>query len=87
MAFFGRNDESSAELTTEKIKQETAQQIATADVSELVNNMTKSCFSLCFNLPGPQVTSTEQNCTKNCVKKFMQAWNTTSEVYVRRLQQ
>lgn len=89
MVFFGRKGETKTDQqsATDLIKQETAQQLATADVSELVNNMNKSCFNLCFDQPGAQVSNSERNCTQNCVKKFMQAWNTTSEVYVTRLKQ
>lgn len=87
MAFFGRKEATSEVSPTDLIKQETAQKLATADVTELVNNMTKSCFNLCFEQPGSQVSNVERNCTQNCVKKFMEAWNTTSEVYVNRLKQ
>lgn len=89
MAFFGRKDAKKSEMSpaAEQIKNQTAQEIATADVSELVNNMTKDCFHLCFDQLGSQVTTTESRCTENCVKKFMAAWNLTSQVYVSRLQQ
>lgn len=87
MAFFAKKEAAPpANAVAEEIKAKTATEIATADVSELVNNMTKSCYDLCFADPGDATTSTEKTCTKNCAQKFMAAWNTTSQEYVKRLQ-
>jgi len=86
MPFFGKKAQEPTSAVAEQIKSKTATEIATADVSELVNNMTKTCYDLCFTNPGASTSPAEAQCTKNCAQKFMAAWNVTSQEYVTRLQ-
>lgn len=47
--------------------------------------MTKQCFEICFSNPGSSVSSGENQCTKDCAKKYMAAWDIVSTNYVHRL--
>ncbi|PRT54902.1 Mitochondrial import inner membrane translocase subunit tim13 [Wickerhamiella sorbophila] len=90
MAFFGKDSEASSTQTQDvkqRVMQEAAQELAVADVTELINNMTKVCYDLCFPNPGPILTSADSKCTEQCSKKFMAAWNIISQTYASRLRQ
>lgn len=70
-----------------QIQEKISQELAIANATELVNKITENCFEKCILNPGSTLTSTEQTCTKQCMEKYMSAWNTVSRTYISRIQQ
>lgn len=91
MPFFGRKEPpalTAQETLVAKLKDQSAAEIAQADASELVKNLTTSCFDLCYgNNLGGAPTSGQEKCVRDCAQKFMSAWNLTSAVFLKRLEQ
>lgn len=77
---------SSSEIK-KQIQEKVSQELAIANATELVNKITENCFEKCILTPGSALSSTEQACTKQCMDKYMAAWNTVSRAYISRIQQ
>jgi import inner membrane translocase subunit TIM13 len=48
--------------------------------------LNEHCFERCVVKPGTSLSSGEEGCFKNCMEKYMGAWNTVSKQYVARIQ-
>ena len=48
--------------------------------------LNEHCFERCVPKPGTALSSGEEGCFKNCMEKYMSAWNTVSKQYVARIQ-
>ncbi|VVT57259.1 uncharacterized protein SAPINGB_P005615 [Magnusiomyces paraingens] len=80
------SSQSSTEIKRQ-IQEKIQQELAIANATELVNKITENCYTICVPKPGSSLSSTEQTCTKQCMEKYMQAWNTVSRAYISRIQQ
>lgn len=78
--------QSSADIK-KQIQTNISQELAIANATELVNKITENCFEKCIIKPGSVLSASEQTCTKQCMEKYMQAWNTVSRAYISRIQQ
>lgn len=91
MLFTSKNDKvvpvSDTDRLKQQLKERTEQELAVADVTELINNMTRNCFDLCFETPGESVTPAQKRCTDMCLQKYMASWDILSKVYVSRIQE
>ncbi len=50
-------------------------------------NINEKCFERCVPKPGSSLSSGEQTCMKQCMEKYMAAWNEVNSTYIRRIQQ
>lgn len=62
------------------------EEVAVANINELIHNMTHKCFKMCIQKPGSALNATEQKCASLCMDRFMDAWNLVSRAYLVRLQ-
>lgn len=70
-----------------QLESQIAQELAIANATELVNKITENCFDKCIPRPGPVITAPENECTRQCMEKYMYAWNLISKAYITRVQQ
>ncbi|XP_045463255.1 mitochondrial import inner membrane translocase subunit Tim13 [Harmonia axyridis] len=70
----------------DELMDQVKQQIAVANVQELLTKMTEKCFKKCINKPGTSLDSSEQKCVAMCMDRYMDSWNLVSEVYRQRIQ-
>uniref|UniRef100_U5EPX4 Mitochondrial import inner membrane translocase subunit n=1 Tax=Corethrella appendiculata TaxID=1370023 RepID=U5EPX4_9DIPT len=61
------------------------QQIAIANMQELITKMTEKCFIKCIQKPGKELDSSEQKCINMCMDRYMDSWNLVSRTYSQRL--
>ncbi|XP_074603826.1 mitochondrial import inner membrane translocase subunit Tim13 [Brevipalpus obovatus] len=66
----------------DKVKQE----IAIANVSELLKSMTDKCFRKCVTKPGISIDSSENKCLSFCTDRYIDTWNLVTRVYSNRIQ-
>ncbi|KAJ4304442.1 protein translocase subunit [Collariella sp. IMI 366227] len=59
----------------------------TTNARTLIENINEQCFERCVPKPGGSLTSGEENCMKQCMEKYMAAWNVVNASYIRRIQQ
>lgn len=69
----------------EQIKNQVAQEMATAYATGLVNALSENCFKQCIQVPGDSLSATEDKCVTDCSAKFMRAWNLVSKEYIARI--
>ncbi|KXX79454.1 Mitochondrial import inner membrane translocase subunit TIM13 [Madurella mycetomatis] len=50
-------------------------------------NINEKCFEKCIPKPGTSLSSGEQTCMKQCMEKYMAAWNQVNSTYIRRIQE
>ncbi|XP_017099489.2 mitochondrial import inner membrane translocase subunit Tim13 [Drosophila bipectinata] len=60
------------------------QEIVLANIQELLQKMTRRCFSDCVGVPGLELRSEERECLDNCMDRFMDAVQVVSRQYFRR---
>ncbi|KAL3285174.1 hypothetical protein HHI36_019293 [Cryptolaemus montrouzieri] len=70
----------------DELMDQVKQQIAVANVQELLTKMTEKCFKKCINKPGTSLDSSEQKCIAMCMDRYMDSWNLVSETYRLRIQ-
>ncbi|XP_033226673.1 mitochondrial import inner membrane translocase subunit Tim13-B isoform X1 [Belonocnema kinseyi] len=66
----------------EKVKQE----IAVANVQELLSKMANKCFRKCISKPGTSLESSEQKCVAMCMDRYMDTLSIVANTYRNRLQ-
>ncbi|GAB1320572.1 protein translocase subunit [Madurella fahalii] len=59
----------------------------TANARTLIENINEKCFEKCIPKPGASLSSGEQTCIKQCMEKYMAAWNQVNSTYIRRIQE
>ncbi|CCF57824.1 hypothetical protein KAFR_0D01770 [Kazachstania africana CBS 2517] len=67
----------------ESLKNQVQQELALANATELVNNITDNCFQKCLSNP---YSDPQPNCVDQCLNKYLKAWNTVSKTYIARIQ-
>ncbi|CAB4255762.1 similar to Saccharomyces cerevisiae YGR181W TIM13 Mitochondrial intermembrane space protein [Maudiozyma barnettii] len=93
-SFFGGNKSTTTDdnVTTatisndpasQRIKAQIQQELAVANATELVNNVSKNCFEKCLMAPYSQ---SNDPCIDQCLAKYMRSWNVISKTYVARIQ-
>ncbi|KAG4069940.1 hypothetical protein HA402_015164 [Bradysia odoriphaga] len=70
----------------DELMDQVKQQIAVANVQELLTKMTSKCFKKCVQKPGSVLDNSEQKCIAMCMDRFMDSWNLVSRTYGQRLQ-
>ncbi|CCH62497.1 hypothetical protein TBLA_0H02110 [Henningerozyma blattae CBS 6284] len=69
---------------SDQLKAQISEELAIVNATELVNKATENCFELCMNKP---YTDKNELCVDQCLKKYMQSWNSISKAYLDRIQQ
>ncbi|KAJ4984119.1 Tim10/DDP family zinc finger [Stagonosporopsis vannaccii] len=69
-----------------QIMRQVQQEAAMQNARMLVEKLNEHCFERCIPKPGTSLSSGEEGCFKNCMEKYMSAWNTVSKQYVARIQ-
>ncbi|SMN21168.1 similar to Saccharomyces cerevisiae YGR181W TIM13 Mitochondrial intermembrane space protein [Maudiozyma saulgeensis] len=69
--------------TSQRVKAQIQQELAVANATELVNNVSKNCFEKCLMAPYSQPNDP---CIDQCLAKYMRSWNVISKTYVARIQ-
>jgi len=69
-----------------QIMRQVQQEAAMQNARMLVEKLNEHCFERCVVKPGTSLSSGEEGCFKNCMEKYMSAWNTVSKQYVARIQ-
>lgn len=59
---------------------------AQGDSKLSVQNVNEHCFEACIPKPGSTMSKGEQTCLKQCMEKYMAAWNVVSKQYISRIQ-
>ncbi|RMZ75647.1 hypothetical protein DV738_g5371, partial [Chaetothyriales sp. CBS 135597] len=52
----------------------------------LISKVNENCFEKCVPAPGSSLSGKEQACLSSCLEKYVEAWNTVSKTYLRRIQ-
>merc|ERR1712241_1404720 len=71
----------------EEVMQTVQQQVALANMQELLVKVTDKCFKKCITSPGSSMGSSDQKCVAMCMDRYMDSFNLVSKAYTRRLQQ
>jgi len=71
----------------EEIMQTVQQQVALANMQELLQKVTDKCFKKCITSPGSSMGSSDQKCVAMCMDRYMDSFNLVSRAYTKRLQQ
>ncbi|SCV99596.1 LAFE_0A06678g1_1 [Lachancea fermentati] len=80
----GTTSNPAASKVKEQLKVQIAQELAVANVTELVNKITENCFEKCLTSP---YANAQEGCVDQCLAKYMRSWNVISKAYVARIQQ
>lgn len=70
----------------DELMEQVKQQIAIANIQELVTKMTEKCFRKCISTPGKSLDSSEQKCVAMCMDRYMDTWNVVSRAYTARIE-
>jgi len=70
----------------EEIMQTVQQQVALANMQELLSKVTDKCFKKCISSPGSSMGSSDQKCVALCMDRYMDSFNIVSRAYTQRLQ-
>ncbi|XP_003739750.1 mitochondrial import inner membrane translocase subunit Tim13-B [Galendromus occidentalis] len=62
------------------------QELAIANMQELLEKTTSKCFSKCIPKPGTSLYNSEQKCISMCTDRYMDAWNVVGRAYSARIQ-
>ena len=57
-----------------------------AGTDKLPQKINEHCFERCVPKPGNSLSTKESTCYTHCMEKYMQAWNTVSNQYIRQIQ-
>ncbi|KAJ3056346.1 Mitochondrial import inner membrane translocase subunit Tim13 [Rhizophlyctis rosea] len=75
--------------SNEKVNQimdQVRREIAMQNFRELIRQIEDKCFTKCITSPGTSLAEKEQGCLARCSDRYQDAWNVTSNVYMRRAQ-
>ncbi|KAI2630719.1 Tim10/DDP family zinc finger-domain-containing protein [Hypoxylon sp. NC1633] len=75
-----------SEAIKAKFKEQIKNQDAIENAKYLIDKVNEHCFEKCVPKPGTSLSSSEQTCAKQCLEKYMAAWNVVSVTYARRVQ-
>merc|ERR1712105_285293 len=59
------------------------QQVALANMQELLVKVTDKCFKKCITSPGSSMGSSDQKCVAMCMDRYMDSFNLVSKAYTR----
>ncbi|KAF8650988.1 hypothetical protein AX16_004974 [Volvariella volvacea WC 439] len=60
-------------------------EIALANVQELMNKAGEKCFAKCVTKPGTSLSTSEETCLSRCMDRYFEAFNIVSRTYMARL--
>lgn len=92
MALFGSTKPEAAAAAPDssniklQIQELISQELAVANATELVNNITQNCFDKCISQPGASLSNSDEGCLTQCLEKYMRSWNVISKTYIGRIQ-
>jgi len=69
-----------------QVMRQVQQQVAIAQMQELLGKVTDKCFKKCISSPGSSLGSGEQKCLAMCMDRYMDSFNLVSKAYTQRLQ-
>jgi len=70
----------------QQVMAQVQQQVALAQMQELLTKVTDKCFKKCVSSPGTSLGSGEQGCLAKCMDRYMDSFNLVSKSYTQRLQ-
>ncbi|KAN0138902.1 mitochondrial import inner membrane translocase [Lactarius tabidus] len=60
-------------------------ELALANVQELINKTNDKCFAKCVTKPSTSLSGSEETCLSRCFDRYMEAFNIISRTYTARL--
>ncbi|ESO88052.1 hypothetical protein LOTGIDRAFT_100075, partial [Lottia gigantea] len=72
--------------SNEEAMEQVKQQIAMANLQELIQKITEKSFKKCVTKPGSSLDNSEQKCIAMAMDRYMDAFDVVSKTYVSRLQ-
>lgn len=69
----------------DELKKQLKAEMLSANMRELITEMTDKCFEKCVAKPGSSLDSYEQRCLGNCMDRFLDSWNTVSRAFTAKL--
>ncbi|XP_063706922.1 mitochondrial import inner membrane translocase subunit Tim13-like [Culicoides brevitarsis] len=70
----------------DNLMEQVQQQVAIANLQQMVSTMTSKCFEKCISKPGSELDSSDQKCLSMCMDRYFDTINTVSKTYTTRLQ-
>ncbi|KRX37709.1 Mitochondrial import inner membrane translocase subunit Tim13, partial [Trichinella britovi] len=71
----------------EEVIQRVRQQMALANVQELLQSISEKCLKACIKKPGKTLESSQQKCLYHCVDRYLETTNLVAVTYRNRLEQ
>ncbi|KAL4910119.1 mitochondrial import inner membrane translocase subunit tim13 [Aspergillus multicolor] len=92
MALFGSSAPAAAPAVSDpesqklkaSILQQMQQEVAVSNAKKLIGKINQNCFDNCITTPGSSMSSSDSTCLSNCMEKYIQFWNVTSQAYMSR---
>ncbi|PPQ73975.1 hypothetical protein CVT24_012537 [Panaeolus cyanescens] len=86
---FSRGSSTNAQPDVQALKEQTMnairQELALANVQELMNKSGDRCYTKCITKPGDSLSNSEKQCLSRCFDRYMEAFNIVSRTYTSRL--
>merc|ERR1739844_425446 len=71
----------------EELMRNVQQQVALANMQELLTKTTDKCFKKCISSPSSSLSGGDQKCLAMCMDRYMDAFNIVSRSYTQRISQ
>ncbi|KAJ3077798.1 hypothetical protein BCR33DRAFT_662260 [Rhizoclosmatium globosum] len=71
----------------DQIKESVRNELAVQNYQDLLTRINGKCFTKCVTKPGTSLSSSEESCLAKCSTMYIEAWNTASGTYLKRVQQ
>ncbi|GJJ08719.1 hypothetical protein Clacol_002938 [Clathrus columnatus] len=76
-----------SESIKQRLMSQMKQELAMVNAQELLNQMTKKCYSRCITKPSAKpFSSSDETCLTRCMQRYMEAFDVISRSYTSRLQ-
>lgn len=73
-------------IDVEELKKQISTDVAVSMVSQLVEDVTERCYSLCIKKPGTALDNYEQRCLSNCMDRFIDSYNIVSRTLMSKIE-
>merc|ERR1712021_41085 len=71
----------------EELMRNVQQQVALANMQELLTKITDKCFKKCISSPSSSLSGGDQKCLAMCMDRYMDSFNIVSRSYTQRISQ
>ncbi|TFK70295.1 hypothetical protein BDN72DRAFT_818968 [Pluteus cervinus] len=72
-------------MRKEAVMNSVRNELALANVQELMNKASDKCFVKCVTKPGTSLSSSEETCLSRCIDRYFEAFTLISRTYKTRL--